>query len=142
MYWNMGAIIASFIYFFPGVFFHCKLTAACPVTTDSIMQKLISAQQHCLQLSTLSGTVHDYSILSTGTPDLILHGSYMMKIKIHSSCEIEDFFETHLGKLCVILRSRVLRVVCTFRAPEPLPIQNSSNFVPKNGFPVAKGLRI
>ena len=27
-----------------------------------------------------------------------------------------------------------------FRAPEPLPILNPSNFVPKNGFPVAKGL--
>ena len=34
------------------------------------------------------------------------------KIKIHSSCEIEYFVETHLCKLCVILRSRVLRVVC------------------------------
>ena len=29
-------------------------------------------------------------------------------MKIHSSCEIEDFVETHLCKLCVILRSRVL----------------------------------
>ena len=28
-----------------------------------------------------------------------------------------------------------------FRAPEPLPILNPSNFVPKNGFPVVKGLR-
>ena len=37
---------------------------------------------------------------------------YIIKIKIHSSCEIEDFVETHLCKLCVILRSRVLRVVC------------------------------
>ena len=27
-----------------------------------------------------------------------------------------------------------------FRAPEPLPILNPSNFVPKNGFPVAEGL--
>ena len=35
-----------------------------------------------------------------------------MKIKIHFTCEIEDFVETHLCKLCVILRSRVLRVVC------------------------------
>ena len=29
-----------------------------------------------------------------------------------------------------------------FRAPEPLPIQNPSNFVPKNGFPVVKGLNL
>ena len=28
-----------------------------------------------------------------------------------------------------------------FRAPEPLPILNPSNFVPKNGFPVVKGLK-
>ena len=27
-----------------------------------------------------------------------------------------------------------------FRAPEPLPILNPSNFVPKNGFPVVKAL--
>ena len=37
---------------------------------------------------------------------------YIIKIEIHSSCEIEYFVETHLCKLCVILRSRVLRVVC------------------------------
>ena len=37
---------------------------------------------------------------------------YIIKIKLHSSCEIEYFVETHLRKLCVILRSRVLRVVC------------------------------
>ena len=36
---------------------------------------------------------------------------YIIKMKIHSSCEIEYFVETHLCKLCVILRSRVLRVV-------------------------------
>ena len=33
---------------------------------------------------------------------------YIIKIKTHSSCEIEDFVETHLCNLCVILRSRVL----------------------------------
>ena len=41
------------------------------------------------------------------TPDT----RYNIKIKIHSSCEIEYFVETHLCKLCVILRSRVSRVV-------------------------------
>ena len=38
----------------------------------------------------------------------------IIKIKIHSSCDIEDFLEdfveTHLCKLCAILRSRVLVV--------------------------------
>ena len=29
-------------------------------------------------------------------------------MKIHSSCEIEYFVETHLCKLCVILRSRMM----------------------------------
>ena len=28
--------------------------------------------------------------------------SFFIKIKIRSSCEIEDFVETHLSKLCVI----------------------------------------
>ena len=31
-------------------------------------------------------------------------------------------------------------LVDPFRAPEPLPILNPSDFVPKNGFPVVKGL--
>ena len=39
--------------------------------------------------------------------------SSITKTKIHSSREIEDFVETHLCKLCVVLRSRVLRVVVT-----------------------------
>ena len=34
------------------------------------------------------------------------------QMKIHCSCEMEYFVETHLCKLCVILQSRVLRVVC------------------------------
>ena len=34
------------------------------------------------------------------------------KIIKHSSCEIKYFVETHRCKLCVILRSRVIRVVC------------------------------
>ena len=45
------------------------------------------------------------------------------KIWIHSSCKIEYFVETHLCKLCVILQSRVLRVVCLhseYRSATPL----------------------
>ena len=48
---------------------------------------------------------------------------FHIKIKIHSICEIEYFVETHLCKLCVILRSRVLRVVCPhegYRSATPL----------------------
>ena len=36
---------------------------------------------------------------------------YIMKIKIHSSWEIECFVETHICKLRVILRSRVLPLI-------------------------------
>ena len=49
--------------------------------------------------------------------------TYIIKIKIHSSCEIEFFVETHLCKLCVILRSRVLRAGCPhkgYRSATPL----------------------
>ena len=42
-----------------------------------------------------------------GSPSLLINN---VKNEIHSSCEIEDFVETHLCKLCVILRSRALRV--------------------------------
>ena len=38
--------------------------------------------------------------------------THIKKKKIHSSCEIEYFVESHVGKMCVILRSRVLWVVC------------------------------
>ena len=40
----------------------------------------------------------------------LLHIHY--KTKIHSGCEIEDFIETIIYKLCVILRSHVLLGVC------------------------------
>ena len=47
------------------------------------------------------------------TKKFVLLWVYMfIRIIIHSSWEIEDFVETHLSKLWVILRSRVLRVVC------------------------------
>ena len=48
---------------------------------------------------------------------------YIIKIKIRLSCEIEDFVKTHLCELCVIRRSRVLRVVCPhegYRSATPL----------------------
>ena len=49
--------------------------------------------------------------ISTRLPDITYTSKYIIKIKIHSSCEIDYFVKTHLCKLCVILRSRVLRVV-------------------------------
>ena len=49
---------------------------------------------------------------------------YIIKIEIHSSCEAEYFVETNLCKLCVILRSRVLRVVCPMKdIGRRLPLQ-------------------
>ena len=41
--------------------------------------------------------------LNTGYPTAAVF-FFIIKIKIHSNCEIEDFVETHLCKLCVILR--------------------------------------
>ena len=37
-------------------------------------------------------------------------------MKTHSSCEIEDFVETHLCKLCVILRSYIYKYIYTVAA--------------------------
>ena len=47
----------------------------------------------------------------------------IIKIKIHSSFEIEDFVEINLCKLCAILRSRVLLALCPpqgYRSATPL----------------------
>ena len=41
----------------------------------------------------------------------IIHFEHHYKIK-NVSCEVEDFVKIHLCKLCGILRSRVLRVLC------------------------------
>ena len=40
---------------------------------------------------------------------------YNTIIEIHFTCEIDDFVETHICKLCVILRSRVLLGVCPIK---------------------------
>ena len=53
----------------------------------------------------------------------ILYMPYVIEIQIHSGFEIEDFVETHICKLCVTLRARVLRVVCPhqgYRSATPL----------------------
>ena len=45
---------------------------------------------------------------------MVWHLSYIINIKIHSSCD-EDFAETHICKLCVILPLRVLLCVSSLR---------------------------
>ena len=55
-------------------------------------------------------------------------------MKIHSSCEIEDFVETHICKLCVILRSRVLRVVFLIKdIGRRLPLQLQCSYQGQQG---------
>ena len=57
----------------------------------------------------------DISFISYKAAVRLNHTQYLClditQKKKHSSCEIEAFVETPLRKLCVILRSRVLRVV-------------------------------
>ena len=77
------------------------------------------------------GSMSKISELAPPTSKIAAGTSYVpvllqcIQIKTHSSCEIEDedFVETHLCKLCVIPRSRVLRVVCPhsgYRSATPL----------------------
>ena len=76
---------------------------------------------------------------------LILLHCIIIKIKLQSSCEIEDFVETHLCKLCVILRSRVLRVVCLispFTTANPFLGTKILGFSIGRGLGARKGLRI
>ena len=50
-------------------------------------------------------------------------------------------YHTHQSRSPVCCRLLlVVSHVNPFRTPEPLPILNTSNLVPKNGFPVVKGL--
>ena len=55
-------------------------------------------------------------------------------MKIHSSCEIEDFVETHLCKLCVILRSRYYGLcVLSKDIGRPLPLQLQCSYQGQQG---------
>ena len=88
--------------------------------------KLLCVRQRVISQALLGYVMYEYSMgfsdvgcLVIGDADRPLKNStkkkgenYIIKIKIHSSCEIEDVVETHPCELCVILRSRVLRVVC------------------------------
>ena len=60
-----------------------------------------------------------------------------MKIKIHSNCEIEDFADTYLCKLCVILRSRIFLGVCVLMKDIgrrlPLELQQCSLYQGQQG---------
>ena len=56
-------------------------------------------------------------------------------MKIHSSCEIEDFVETHLCKLCVILRSRVYELCVLIKdIGRRLPLQLQCSYQGQQGY--------
>ena len=82
-------------------------------------------RSHTILFTPRSGPLRNViSSITFTLPAVFLDAAtYIIKMKIHSSCEIEDFVETHLCKLCVILRSRALRVVCPhqgYRSATPL----------------------
>ena len=52
-----------------------------------------------------------------------MYGSHFTVLKIHSSLEIEDFVETHVCKLCVILRSRAFLCVLIKDTGRRLPLE-------------------
>ena len=71
--------------------------------------------------------LHDYSRVVYYLYNIIIH--YLDRPLKFFNPEAKAFF------------SQIGFWVNPFRAPEPLPILNPSNFVPKNGFPVVNGLR-
>ena len=56
--------------------------------------------------------VHFFSTGTTTADTYRILMCYNTKKKVHSCGEIEDFVETHIFELCVILRSRVSLGVC------------------------------
>ena len=69
--------------------------------------------------SGVGGNISIHIVEGAGNDFLVLHQDWYNVCyknsninRLHSSCEIEYFVETHLCKLCVILRSRVFLCVC------------------------------
>ena len=58
--------------------------------------------------------------------------SLLSKMKIHSSCEIEDFVETHLRKLCVI-SDRAHYELCVLIKDRRLPLQLQCSYQGQQG---------
>ena len=63
------------------------------------------------RLYTISLIPYDISVPFT-IGCIFCQSSILQKIKIHFICDIEGLVETHLCKLCVILRSHVLPLRC------------------------------
>ena len=80
-------------------------------TKNNIVVVSIVSVEYNLFARVFCSTARKYSWTKGGTQNNIVVVR-IIKIKMRLSCEIEDFVESHLCKLCVILRSRVLRVVC------------------------------
>ena len=56
----------------------------------------------------LSCPYHSPALLPVRRNPDVFRPDFIIKTKIHSSCESEDFVETHICRPCVKLRSRVL----------------------------------
>ena len=78
---------------------HCRYSVSCPYQWSWLLTFLF----WCSVMQV--GAYLVFKPLNNGTARNVSWYD-IIKIKIHSSCEIEDFVETHLCKLCVILRSR------------------------------------
>ena len=106
---NMGAIVMGFIF----LIFRIRL-----VDTGTLQMNPGTAQPNNgftpLPLTHSSFFIYfvNYTLMTTQFLRCVTFTTCIIKIRIHSSCEIKYFVETHLCKLCVILRSRVLRVMC------------------------------
>ena len=69
----------------------------------------------------LSKKIEDASVSELAQCQYLIHIIYIIKIKLHSSCEIEDFVETHLCKLCVILRPIYVNATACLKTTNTFP---------------------